>query len=415
MFPVDQRTLSYLHDNGDMLFCYFSLGLLLQVPVTVMRYFLVDDLGLGPAELAEVAALVAFPWAVKPFTAFFSENFVSRCIQRRSQVAFAYGLSGLAWLGFLLPSSFVGSTRLSGCIFLAFLSSFFNSFADVCLDACMVRRVRLDPERHGDGRLQSFVLATRAFGGLLGSFLSGLFALFSVPFLLIGLLHVVGFVAGWRLKSLPVQANVGRVHQNTCSLRKTLTTERLLFVVVLFAIATPVSDFAIMQYFYQHDKGVRPMIFSAADVIASVMMISASLFFNAFLRQRPWQSVVMLSQCVLLVVLATNMLMITGLLRIDASVYLILRNIVSPFFGHIGFMPLAVRAAELVPVGLEGTFYSLYMSTVNLGSVISEELTGLLTRALGTKTASAILCYYILAVVHNMFSYLTFHTAYGKG
>ena len=157
------------------------------------------------------------------------------------------------------------------------------------------------------------------------------------------------------------------------------------------------------------------MIFSAADVIASVMMMSASLFFNAFLRQRPWQSVVMLSQCVLLVVLATNMLMITGLLRIDASVYLILRNIVSPFFGHIGFMPLAVRAAELVPVGLEGTFYSLYMSTVNLGSVISEELTGLLTRALGTKTASAILCYYILAVVHNMFSYLTFHTAYGKG
>lgn len=414
MFPVDQRTLCYLHDNGDMLFCYFSLGLLMQVPVTVMRYFLVNDLGLGPAELAEVAALVAFPWAVKPFTAFLSENFVSRFLKRRTQVAFAYGLSGLAWLGFLFPSSFFASTRLSGCIFLAFVSSLFNSFADVCLDACMVRRVRLDPDIHGDGRLQSFVLATRAFGGLLGSFLSGLFALFSSPFILIGLLHVVGFVAGWKLKSLPVQANVGRVHQNTCSLTNTLTTERLLFVVVLFAIATPVSDFAIMQYFYQHDKGVQPMIFSAADVIASVMMIFASLFFNAFLRQRPWQSVVMLSQCVLLVVLATNMLMITGLLTIDASVYLILRNVVSPFFGHIGFMPLAVRAAELVPVGLEGTFYSLYMSTVNLGSVIGEELTGLLTRALGTNTKSGILCYYILATVHNMFSYLTFHIAYGS-
>jgi hypothetical protein len=156
------------------------------------------------------------------------------------------------------------------------------------------------------------------------------------------------------------------------------------------------------------------MTFSVADVIASVMMIAASLFFNAFLRQRPWQSVVMLSQCVLLVVLSTNMLLITGLLEVDASFYLIVRNIISPFFGHIGFMPLVVRAANLVPVGLEGTFYSLYMSTVNLGSVTSEELSGLLTRVVGTKTKSAILCYYIIATVHNMFSYLTFHIAYGK-
>ena len=414
MFPIDQRTLSYLNENGDMLFCYFSLGLLLQIPVTVMRYFLVDNLGLGPADLAEVAALVAFPWAVKPFTAFFSENIVSRCVQRRFQIAFAYGLSGFAWLGFLLPSNLIASGRLAGCLFLAFLSSFFNSFADVCLDACMVRRVRLYADLNGNGRLQSFVLASRAFGGLVGSFLSGLFALFSNPFLFIGLLHVVGFVAGWKLKSLPVQPNVGRLHQSTCSLRKTLTTERLLFVFVLFAIATPVSDFAIMQYFYQHEKKVRPMTFSAADVIASVMMIAASLFFNMFLRQSPWQSVVMLSQCVLLVVLSTNMLLITGLLEVDASFYLIVRNIISPFFGHIGFMPLVVRAANLVPVGLEGTFYSLYMSTVNLGSVTSEGLSGLLTRVLGTKTKSAILCYYIIATVHNMFSYLTFHIAYGK-
>lgn len=190
-------------------------------------------------------------------------------------------------------------------------------------------------------------------------------------------------------------------------------SERIIFVAVLFAIATPVSDFAIMQYFYQHEKGLQPMIFSVADATASVMMIAASLFFNAFLRHKAWQSVIMLSQCVLLIVLATNMLLITGVLPLNPSVHLILRNIISPFFGHIGFMPLAVRAADLVPEGLEGTFYSLYMSTVNLGGVVGEELSGLLTRVLGTDTNSALLCYYIIVTVHNMFSYLTFHIAYG--
>ena len=418
MFPIDQGTLAYLNDNGDVLFCYFSLGLLLQSPVTVMRYFLVDNVGLGPAELAEVAALVAFPWAVKPLTAFFSESIVSSCVERRLQIACAFGLAGLCWFAFLFVPQDRDGLRL--VVFCAFLSSFFNSFADVCLDASMVRRVHTDSADHGNGRLQSFVLAFRAFGGLVGSFLSGVFALLSSPFLFIAILHLVGVVAGWKLKSLPIQdRRQDRLHKDTCkmcseTLKALIYPERVIFVAVLFAIATPVSDFAIMQYFYQHDKGVQPMIFSIADVIASVMMIAASLFFNAFLRQRPWQSIVMLSQCVLLVVLATNMLVITGLLTIDAGVYLILRNIVSPFFGHIGFMPLAVRAADLVPIGLEGTFYSLYMSTVNLGSVVGEELSGLLTRVLGTSTKSAIVFYYIIATVHNMFSYITFHIAYGS-
>lgn len=419
MFPIDKSVLSYVDGNLDMLACYFCLGLLLQSPVTVMRYFLVDTLGLGPAELAEVAALVAFPWAVKPVTAFVSENIVSRCLQRRFQVSIAYALAGLCWFAFLfLPRDREG---LFLTLFYALLSSFFSSYADVCLDAAMVRRVHLDSSLHGSGRLQSFVLAFRALGGLVGSFLSGLFALFFEPFLLIAMLHLVGVVAGWKLKSLPVEPDRrqgGSLHKNTCkmcseTLKALLHSERIIFIAVLFAIATPVSDFAIMQYFYQHDKGVQPMTFSVADVSASVMMIAASLFFNAFLRKRAWQSIVMLSQCILLCVLATNMLLITGILKIDAGVYLILRNIISPFFGHIGFMPLAVRAADLVPLGLEGTFYSLYMSTVNLGSVVGEEFSGLLTRVLGTNTNGAVLCFYIIVTVHNMFSFLTFHIAYG--
>lgn len=401
-----------------MLLCYFSLGLLLQCPVTVMRYFLVDGLGLGPAELAEAAALVAFPWAVKPLTAFVSENIVSGCLQRRFQIAGAYGLSGVCWSAFLFLPNDGGGLFLA--LLFAFLSSFCTSYADVCLDAAMVRRVHLDSTLHGNGRLQSFVLAFRALGGLVGSFLSGLFALFVHPFLLIACLHLVGFVAGWRLRSLPLPpAGQGdEVHKSTCSMcsktvRALMWAERLIFLAVLFALATPVSDFAIMQYFFQRKKGVTPMTFSASDAIGSLMTIASSLFYNACLGTKPWQSIVMLTQCIMLLVLAANMLLITGILQMDASLYLLLRSAFGSFFGHLGFMPLVVRAADLVPEGLEGTFYSMYMSTVNFGSVIGEEFSGVLTRALGTGQTSSVLCFYLIAIVHNAFSFLTFHIAYG--
>lgn len=189
-------------------------------------------------------------------------------------------------------------------------------------------------------------------------------------------------------------------------------SERLVFVAVLFVLATPVSDFAIMQFFFQKKKNVPPLIFSVSDATASVMIIAGSLFFNAFLKQKPWQSIVMLTQCVLFILLATNMFMITGVIDVNPSFYLIVRSLIGSFFGQIGFMPLAVKAADLVPEGFEGTFYSLYMSTVNLGSVIGEEMSGLLTRALG-KTLNATAVFYVFVVVHNIASLLCFHIAYG--
>lgn len=184
---------------------------------------------------------------------------------------------------------------------------------------------------------------------------------------------------------------------------------------VLFAIATPVSDFAIVQYFFQTKKSVSPMLFSFSDAVSSIMTIVASLFFNAFLREKQWQSVVMLTQCVMLVILVGNMFLVVGIMNMDSGAYMMMRSAIGSFFGHIGFMPLVVRAAALVPKGLEGTFYSLYMSTLNLGSVVGEELSGLLTRALGMKGATEVIVFYIIVLIHNIFSFVVFHLAYGGG
>ena len=151
MFPIDKAFFVYLGKNRDILCAYFSLGFLLQLPVTVMRFFLVDRLKLGRAMLAQSAAVVAFPWAVKMGTGFLSDNFLSKWIPRNRQIAIAYGLAGLCWFAFLfLPPSSTDSLFL--VLFYGFLSSFFMSLADVCQDGLMVRRINADSS-NANGRL----------------------------------------------------------------------------------------------------------------------------------------------------------------------------------------------------------------------------------------------------------------------
>ncbi len=424
MLPIRQSVRRYLRENLEILACYFSLGLLLQLPVTVMRFFLVDRMQLGPAMLASVAALFSFPWAVKPATAFLSEKLISKCLRRSRQVALAYALAGLCWFGLLLlpTGGGGGSGPFLLTLFYGTLASFFISFADVCQDACMVRRIHRDSHGHGRGRLQSFVLAARAFGSLVGSLLSGLLALLGpIAFLCIALCHFVGVASGLRLRTQTIEQSAGRVHKTTCCVacRKIVEAlvwgERLLFIAVLCVLALPLSDFALMQYYFQKTMGVQPIAFAVSDALSYIAMIAASLIFNARLRGRPWKATVMLSQAVLFVVIASNLLLLTGYTHFNSTAYLLLRGTIGSFFGHLGFMPLAVKAADLVPEGLEGTFYSLYMSTVNMGSVLSEELSAEATRALRLEQQPERVPYfYLIVILGNMFALFILHLAYDE-
>ena len=126
------------------------------------------------------------------------------------------------------------------------------------------------------------------------------------------------------------------------------------------------------------------------------------LSFNAFFRAVDATRLIMLTQVVAIFFLAINLLLVNEYLHMDASGYLLFLKLFGSFFGHIGFMPLAVRAADLVPDGQEGTFYSLYMSCLNFGTVVSEGLTGVVSRALAVNDSLGnTSLFYLLIVVMN--------------
>ena len=74
-------------------------------------------------------------------------------------------------------------------------------------------------------------------------------------------------------------------------------------------------------------------------------------------------------------------------------------------------MPLVVKAADLTVEGYEGTFYSLYMSTLNLGSVVSEEISGAGTRLLNVNavTGHNTEIFYAVVLLSNVASLLFLH------
>ena len=448
MLPRDQSAREYVFVNRDILLCYFCLGFLLQLPVTVMRFFLVNECNLAADGLAEVAAVLSFPWAVKPFTAFLSEQFISRFLDRNRQIAFAYFLAGLCWLSFLF---FRGNLFL--VLFYGFLSSFFSSFADVCQDACLIRRINRNETLHGRGRLQSFVLAFRAFGSLVGSFVSGGLALLSSPFFFIAIMHLAGVICGWRLKTLPFHRNNSniarhrnnsdsgrsdsdscdsgrgdsgrggnnRLHKTTCGVCREmchalLYTERWLFVLTLFILALPLTDFAVLQYYFQKGQQVQPITFAITDAVSCIFMIAASLFFNYKLKGKNWKTTIMLTQCIMMLLTASNMLLVNRWIIVQAETYMLAKAVIGSFFGQLSFMPLAVKAADLCPENYEGTFYSLYMSTLNLGSVASETITAEATRALKVNaiTGEQTETFYAFVILTNIIALFVFHTVYRK-
>ena len=123
----------------------------------------------------------------------------------------------------------------------------------------------------------------------------------------------------------------------------------------------------------------------------------------------------MLTQCVLFVFLACNILLLNNYLHWNPTVYFFVRAGIGSFFGHLGFMPLAVKSADLVADGMESTFYSLYMSTMNLGSVCSEELSGITTKVLGVDASTDQSVYfYMIVIASNLISLLAFHIVYSR-
>jgi len=138
---------------------YFVQGILGLARLAV-SFFLKDDLGLTPAEVAALTGITALPWVVKPLFGFMSDGLPILGYRRRPYLILSGLLGTLSWLalGNLVEDAITATIVI-------LLTSLSVAVSDVIVDSLIVERARKESLAQS-GSLQSLSWGATALGGL---------------------------------------------------------------------------------------------------------------------------------------------------------------------------------------------------------------------------------------------------------
>jgi folate/biopterin transporter len=365
---------------------YFVQGVLGLARLAI-SFFLKDELGLDPAQMAALLGISAFPWVIKPLFGFLSDGLPLFGYRRRSYLIFSGILGALAWLA--LATIVHSAWAATLCIVTSSLSV---AVADVIVDSVVVERARGESMEKA-GSLQSISWAVSAFGGLVTAYLSGwllehygtrvIFAITAAFPLLVCLVSIV--INEQTIKSTEVFPPKQQISQ----IWKTLKQKEI-FLPTLFVFiwqATPSADSAFF-YFSTNELGFGAEFLGRVRLVTSLAALLGIWAYQKFLKSIPFRVILgwsILASCLLGM---TTLLLVTHANRslgINDYWFSLGDSLILTVMGQIAFMPVLVLSARLCPAGIEATFFALLMSIWNLSGLVSSEGGALLTHWLGVS------------------------------
>jgi len=414
---------------GAIALVYFVQGALGLAQLAV-SFFLKDDLGLSPAEVASLVGISMLPWTVKPIYGLISDGLPIAGYRRRPYLVLSSILGSIAWLGM---AKYV-TTPLTATLAIA-LGSLSIAFSDAIIDALVVQRARLEPE--GDaGSLQSFGWAAVSVGAIASAYLSGLFlelwgarTVFAITAFLPLLVAVAAFaIADERIKpsttdrlidridtsaQLPEQPqdNVSPVGtwQQIKLLKQAFTSKQILLPTIFLFLwqATPSADSAFF-FFTTNELGFNPEFLGTVRLVTSVAGLFGVWIFHRFLKAVPIRKIFLWMTIISTLLGMTSLILVTHANRsigIDDRWFSLGDSLIMTVAGRIAFMPVLVLAARLCPEGIEATLFALLMSVTNIASLCSYQLGAGFTYLLGIDETN-FSNLWLLVVIANLSSLL---------
>ncbi|MEM9218079.1 MAG: folate/biopterin family MFS transporter [Cyanobacteria bacterium P01_F01_bin.150] len=415
-----------------ILLVYFVQGVL-GLSRLAVSFFLKDELGLSPTQVATMMGVVMIPWVIKPLFGFISDGVPILGYRRRPYLILA-GLAGaIAWISM---ATWVHSAwDATGAIA---LSSLAIALSDVIVDSIVVERARVESQEVA-GSLQSLCWGTSALGGLLTAYFSGsLLELVSVQTvfgitacfplivaLVAGLINEepispgvkAGLILGPNQGSIPAANTSGE--QSTAGASSSPSQlqmlwqaiqQRSIWMPALFIFlwqATPSSGSAFF-FFTTNDLGFQPEFLGRVQLVTSIAAILGIWIFQRFLKSVPVRSIIGWSMVLSTLLGLTSLILVTHTNRalgISDQWFSLGDTLILTVMGEIAFMPLLVVAARICPAGVEATLFALLMSVFNLAGLVSQEGGALLTHFLGvTETNFDQL--WLLVLITNLSSLL---------
>jgi folate/biopterin transporter len=367
---------------------YFVQGIL-NISRLAVSFFLKDDLGLTPAEVAALTGLGMFPWIIKPLFGFLSDGFPLLGYRRRSYLILSGLLGCAAWaaMATVVHSSWLAATMI-------IISSLSVAIADVIVDSVVVERSRTE-SLDKVGSLQSLTWAISAIGSLSTAYLSGwLLEQFSTRFvfsLTAAFPLLVSAIALLIIETPRPSTSIRATTQNIGSQIKILWNtmrQKAILLPTAFVFlwqATPSADSAFF-FFATNELDFNPEFLGRVRLVTSIAALLGIGIYQRYLKQVSFRNILGWSTVISCVLGFTTLLLVTHANRslgIDDRWFSLGDNLVLTVTGQIAFMPVLVLSARLCPEGVEATMFALLMSIWNLAGLLSHELGALLTQWLG--------------------------------
>ncbi len=368
-----------------ILLVYFVQGILGLARLAV-SFFLKDDLGLSPAQVAAMMGIVSLPWMIKPLFGFISDGLPILGYRRRPYLV----LAGLLGSGSWLALAYLVETAWAATVAIA-LSSLSVALSDVIVDSLVVERARKESVGAA-GSLQSLCWGTSALGGLLTAYLSGIlleFVSIRTVFTITATFPlIVTLVAGLIQESKVTHASTWGAAWTQIQQLKQAITQRVIWMPTLFIFiwqATPSSESAFF-FFSTNDLEFGPEFLGRVRLVTSFAAIIGIWLFQRFFKTVSFRKIFGWTTVFSALLGMTTLLLVTHANRaigIDDRWFSLGDSLILTVLGEIAFMPVLVLAARICPPGVEATLFALLMSVLNLAGLLSHEGGALLTHVLG--------------------------------
>lgn len=367
---------------------YFVQGILGLARLAV-SFFLKDDLGLTPAEVAALTGIASLPWVIKPLFGFMSDGLPILGYRRRPYLILSGLLGTFSWLAL---ATVVNSTWTATLVIL--LTSLAVAVSDVIVDSLIVERAREESLAQA-GSLQSLSWGCSALGGLLTAYFSGfllqhlssnqVFEITATFPLMIS--SVAWLIAEEKINSNESKTPNSLVKKQIKQLWSAVKQKPVWLPIafLFFWQATPTADSAFF-FFSTNELGFEPEFLGRVRLVTSFASLIGIFLFQRYLKTVPFRLILGWSTVIAAALGMTTLLLVTHANRalgIDDYWFSLGDSLILTVVGQITWMPVLVLSARLCPPGVEATLFAMLMSIWNLSGLLSHELGALLTSWLG--------------------------------
>lgn len=389
---------------------YFVQGILGLARLAV-SFFLKDELGLSPAQMAALVGVAAIPWVIKPVFGFLSDGFPLFGYRRRPYLILSGLLGSAAWVS--LATVVQNTWQATAAILVSSLSV---AVSDVIVDSIVVERARKESLGQA-GSLQSLTWGVSALGGLITAYLSGLLlAQFTTRtvFAITAIFPLIVCGLAWLIveKKISSETDVEThpsvkltVSQQMRQLWQAIT-QKSIFLPMIFIFlwqATPSADSAFF-FFTTNELGFEPEFLGRVRLVTSFASLIGIWVYQRFLKTLSFRLILGWSTVISSVLGMTTLLLVTHTNRslgIDDHWFSLGDSLILTVMGQIAFLPVLVLSARLCPPGIEASLFALLMSVWNLSGLLSQELGALLTQWLGV-TETNFESLWLLVIITNV-------------